>query len=342
MPSAVRATGRVSDGGIVLTTPLGFLRAGSELSVASSDGKPRRARVASVGIHAEDGVPRLAISLSLLDLDALPASIAPMSDDADPRWFPEISIEAAEEAIVASEVEPDPTLRTPHALWTEPPPRGPVSETLLLPRPATLGRGRFFVAASLFCLGAVVVWLMTGRATPEPAPVAEIAAPPVQPEEAKPAEAKVELTTVPTTAETTATATPATPSAATPLFPAPPAATASPAAEPTHVARAPISDGPWHPMVTTGGGRDTLVVPLSGGQKPLATFTMSDPPGLAVDLPHGKTTVPLRSYLIHDSSFRSVWVRARPEGGLQIRLHYAKGTHVSAELVDGGLRFRSR
>jgi hypothetical protein len=80
-------------------------------------------------------------------------------------------------------------------------------------------------------------------------------------------------------------------------------------------------------------------VPITGA-KNLTTFSMSDPPGLAVDLPKGKTEIPLRSYLLHDNAFRSLWVRARPQGGLQIRLHVNPGVHVIAEAVDGGLRFK--
>ncbi len=156
----------------------------------------------------------------------------------------------------------------------------------------------------------------------------------------------MELTTVPTTpaASTTAPspviAAPAeAPVAPVAMTPAPVPAVAAP----EHTDAASATPGIWHPNIVTNGGQASITIPLTGVTKPLNTFTMSDPPGLAVDLPKGKTAVALRSYLLHEGGFRSIWVRTRPTGpGLQIRLHYAKGTHVSAEAVDGGLRFRTR
>jgi hypothetical protein len=95
----------------------------------------------------------------------------------------------------------------------------------------------------------------------------------------------------------------------------------------------------WKPQIVTSGPTPTIFVPVTG-TKGMSTFTMSDPPGLAIDLPKGKTEVAMKSYLLHDEHIRSLWVRARPAGGVQVRLHVAPGTHLAATTVEGGVRFR--
>jgi Tfp pilus assembly protein PilZ len=343
MPSALRATGRVSDTGIELTTPLAFLRTGAEVAITRGPGPERslRARVASVRIAAEDGVPRLSISLSTVSSE-MGSSAHEEIDLDDSRWFPEISIEEVpvftmmeESAVEDAIVDPEPTQRTPHAMWQEPSSNVSEETAHIAPRSKAPGTGRWFVGAMLVLIGASVVWLMTGP-TPTVAPAPQ----PAPAEAAKPEEAKVEVTTVPTTMPAPvelAKAVVTTPPEATPA-PAPIAAMPAPAPAPV----AASTPSAWQPNVVLNGNQASLTIPVTGAVKPLSTFTMSDPPGLAVDLPRGKTAVTLRSYLLHDGGFRSIWVRTRPTGaGLQIRLHYAKGTHVSAEPVEGGLRFRS-
>jgi Tfp pilus assembly protein PilZ len=343
MPSPVRATGRVSDTGIELTTPLAFLRTDAEVKIARGPGPERalRARIAAVRISTQDGVPQLSISLSTMSSENVVYADEEIDID-DSRWFPEISIEespvalSAESAVEAALIEPEPTMRTPHALWEEPSAHPHAEDTAYIaPKIKAPRTGRWFVGAMLVFMGAGVVWLMTGP-TPTVAP-----APTPTPTE----EAKVELTTVPTTPAATVPA--PTPVIAAPAEAplAPIAMTPSPApvvAAPEHTDAAFATPGVWHPNIVMNGGQASITIPLTGAAKPLATFTMSDPPGLAIDLPKGKTTVALRSYLLHEGGFRSIWVRTRPTGpGLQIRLHYAKGMHVSAETVDGGVRFRS-
>jgi len=340
MPSPVRATGRVSDTGIELTTPLAFLRTDAEVKIARGPGPERalRARIAAVRISTKDGVPQLAISLSTMSSENVVYDGEEIDVD-DSRWFPEISIEespislSAESAVEAALVDPEPTMRTPHALWEESAHAHAEDTAFIAPKIKAPRTGRWFVGAMLVLIGAGVVWLMTGP-TPTVAPT-----PTPTPAE----EAKVEVTTVPTPASTPAPVVaapaeaPAAPVAMTPTpAPVPPVAAAE------HADAASTTPGAWHPNVVMNGSQASITIPLTGVTKPLNTFTMSDPPGLAVDLPKGKTAVALRSYLLHDGGFRSVWVRTRPTGpGLQIRLHYAKGTHVSAEAVEGGLRFRS-
>jgi hypothetical protein len=127
-------------------------------------------------------------------------------------------------------------------------------------------------------------------------------------------------------------------------------------AEPAHVeaappapvaaapAPAPEAAGPtWTPHVVTVGDKAQVSVPISGSTKTLSRFLLDSPPGLAVDLPDATTLVSLRSYLLHDPAFYSLWVRKHPNGkGLQVRLHVTKGVHVGAEVVDGNLRFKRK
>jgi Tfp pilus assembly protein PilZ len=342
MPSPVRATGRVSDTGIELTTPLAFLRTDAEVKIARGPGPERalRARIASVRISTKDGVPQLAISLSTMSSENVVYDGEEIDVD-DSRWFPEISIEespislSAESAVEAALIDPEPTMRTPHALWEEPSAHAE-DTAFIAPKIKAPRTGRWFVGAMLVLIGAGVVWLMTG-----PTPTVAPAPTPT------PTEAKVELTTVPTAPATPVEAPQPVVAAPAEAPPAPvamtPPAPVQAVAAPEHTTdAASAKPSVWQPNVVMNAGQASITIPLTGLTKPLTTFTMSDPPGLAVDLPKGKTAVALRSYLLHDGGFRSVWVRTRPTGpGLQIRLHYAKGTHVSAEAVEGGLRFRS-
>jgi hypothetical protein len=118
-------------------------------------------------------------------------------------------------------------------------------------------------------------------------------------------------------------------------LPVPADAPGSPAAAPA--ARATPSS-PWRPAVSIAGARARLSVPVAGSTSGLSTFRLTDPPGVAIDLPSARPAVPLRAYPLHREGFRSLWVRERPQGGLQVRVHFAARTNVAVESEGGELR----
>ncbi len=378
LPSPIRATGRVTHEGIDLSTTLGFLRLGGAVSVSAAGTTDARlhGRIARVALRTDDGAPRLQISLALLPD---PQPIPEAADDE--RWFPEIVVttaasELAFEATPFVVGEPEPTERTDmapvvaSALVFERPPRA---------RPGVRGPFWALIAGGLVATGIAAVWLATPARAPREDARVEVTTveTPVDPVGPIPAAADKARA-----AEPAAVDEPAEPAAAEPIRLAPiqieatrgepasadepplnphanpvasgehPAEAAEPAhvVEPIHVAAAAVARAPepraaslaaWRPEVKPLGGAATVFVPVSG-TRGMTTFQMSDPPGIAIDLPHGRAEIPLRSQLLHDDALRSLWVRARPTGGIQIRLHVAPGVHVGVDAVDGGVRFRKK
>ena len=360
LPSPIRATGRVTHEGLDLSTTLAFLRVGSDVNVGAISEEPGarlHGRIARVGLRTEDGVPRLQISISIVP-DPAPVALEPD----DERWFPEIFVVQPDENSIAFEptalvlkngippqlapvmdapmsealpelVEAEPTLRTETV--PETPPLRPLARRSMHPPKRNL-RG-LVIAGCVVATGAFAGWLALPAR-----PIVE--------------EGKVEVTTVATTPDPVIALTAADPApvaAADPVLAAVPVAAPVRAAalspeHPVDAANVPSESAApasavgtgWRPLVTTVGGNAAITIPLTGAGKNLSTFVMSDPPGLAVDLPKGRTEVALKSYLFHDGAFRSLWVRSRPAGGLQIRLHVVPGVHVAVESVEGGIRFR--
>jgi hypothetical protein len=361
--SSIRATGRVTHEGVDLSTILGFLRVGSDVTVgAAEDTRSGKlaGHVSRVGMSTQDGVPRLQISIAL-EPERAPIAI----DGEDERWFPEIVFEAPRSGpvplIAAETMDPEPTLRTVEVdpeLEPEAVPQADIAhaetvaaEAIPAPAPAKPASRRvrpfwappkkdrrrgLLVALALVATGAGAVTVLA----PQPAAVDE---------------AQVEVTTVPTVQNVPAAAAPIAderPVAQVPVQSAEhpseevavavPAVAAAPTTTPNPMATATTpaaTTGDWKPQIVTTGPTPTIFVPVAG-TKGMSTFTMSDPPGLAIDLPKGKTEIAMKSYLLHDEHLRSLWVRARPTGGVQIRLHVVPGTHLAVAPVDGGVRFR--
>ena len=344
LPSPIRATGRVTHEGVELSTVLGFLRLGERVQVGTvGEAVQLEGRVARVGIQLHDEIPRLQITIAVPDpgdaeeLPALalqsstepePASLA--LDAVDERWFPEVEVILArmEPTTAAIEaIDPEPTERTVLVRPSEYP-----------GRPRHRRRWGLPIALGATAVLALVLLMQAPR---PPAPRGD--------------EAQVEVTTVPTLPPAAPVAAPlaeapaphaVAPPTEPPLANVPvlsPEHPAEPDAEPeseSSPAQAkPEATAAWHPQIAMLDGTATITVPVTG-TRGLSTFSMSDPPGIGIDLPHGKTEVPLRSYLLHDPSFSSLWLRTRPQGGLQIRLHVARGVHVAAEPIEGGLRLR--
>lgn len=355
LEASTRALAARRDGAVELSSTLSFLREGSDVRVlpASMQGQaPLHGKVANVFLRSDGGTPRLVISLALQHEAVTPPSLG------EEGWFPEISVDepvaprsdeptaSLESAAVQTEVEHDATERN-------------VSPDTAFDGSTEPARGKVGVLTLGAAAVGVAVWALLRAAAPtsvEPAPVVTVTtepAPVAAPAEPEPI---VAAAPVPTAAEPAEAAHPEFVSAelagkaektaeapqAEPAPVAPTAHSAAPAAVAPPIAAEPA--GPtWLPHVVTVGDRPQVVVPLQGSGKGISRFLLDSPPGLAVDLPEASTLVPLRSYLLHDPSFYSLWVRKNPNGkGLQIRLHVTKGIKVGADVVDGNLRFRRK
>ncbi len=304
LPSHARALGRVTDDGVELSTTLDFLRLGSSVAIAPA--------AYADGARLRGTISRVALrtdggaprlTISL----AMGGEVAlPMPTvESDARWFPEIVVESdARHGAPAMLVEPEHTERTP--LLFEAAPAGPAPSRL---------RPTLTVAAVILLVALVVLRVGFPAVEQAPAlPPPAIASPEPEPEPQPQPEAA-------------------------PVAVAAPVAAPVPAPVPVPVTT-PGAD--WKPTILFADGQPTIAVPFTGSSKGHETFSLDNPPGIFIDLPAGKAAVPMRSYLLHDNSFRSLWVRVRPKGGLQVRLHVAKGTQVSVDVSDGMLHFRKK
>ena len=363
LESSTRAIAQRRDGAVELSSTLAFLREGSDVRIAASKAEgaePLRGKVANVFLRSDGGTPRLVITLALTHEVITPPA------PGDERWFPEISID--DQPVVATRAdEPTASLEArslvarsmdtavPESLEPDVTERNPVAEPVV-------DGDRRLRTVRMIAFGtvafAIALWATLRSDAPRPAePVALEAAAPVAvaaaPEEAEVApapSAREENIAAESPHAEFASAElkhkgpkPAEVPVETAPHVAPVAAAAMPAAAP-HVAPTADASGPgWLPQVVTVGDQQQLTVPLGGTGKGITRFLLDSPPGIAVDLPAAFPVVPMKSYLLHDPAFYSLWIRKQPNGnGLQIRLHVTKGVHVSAEIVDGKLRFKRK
>lgn len=312
--------------GVDLAGSLDFLEAGVELQIgASDDGRSLTARIAHVEMHDDDGPPRLSLSL-VLQPEPQPESWFPDIDiDVPPSAGTRVATPIATRSVESAYVDElaDHTERT-------------VVEESGTPesRPATRPFWPFAAVAGVVLIGLVV--MLAGSPAPAlaPAPAAGAAAAPAlapapAPAPAPAVEAPAPVVAPAAAAEPLATAPAAVIAATTPVVATP---VKAPVKSPV------VADGPWHPAVTELGGRAAVIVPLGGKTDGMTHFDLDRPQGIAINLPHARAATPLKSWLLHHPAFDSLWIRAMPTGGLQVRLHVHNGVKVKAELEDGALR----
>jgi len=97
-----------------------------------------------------------------------------------------------------------------------------------------------------------------------------------------------------------------------------------------------VPAGPIHPPPlpedTTGpemrleNGFVTGVVPIRGSIEGMTQFRVEEPQGVVINLPHAEAVLPLGRHAVYNEGFRFVWIRARDEGGIQIRFQLAYRT----------------
>jgi hypothetical protein len=99
-------------------------------------------------------------------------------------------------------------------------------------------------------------------------------------------------------------------------------AAASPAAPtPTRalVPLRPLPAGTPGPEINVDGDGAVAVVPVLGSTGGMVHYSLGHPRGLVVNLPHARAALPLGLHEIRRDGFRFIWLRALPEGGLQVR-----------------------
>ena len=322
LASSTRAVAAVRDGAVELSSTLGFLKEGSEVRIipAGMKGEPLQGRISQVFLRSEQGTPRLVISL------ALAHEVVKETWPSEESWFPEISISGPHqmhEPLVAKG-DPEPTERN----------AVPFVDDVDAERPKGVSKSTLALAGLAVAVGAWAILRVGFPAGehPEPLPVVTVTT------------TAGHVDTSAASARTEVAAATRGPSEVADEAPSvtAPAVAAAPVAAMTPPVPAVVAGPSWLPRVVNPGDTQQLLVPLTGNTKNVSRFVLDSPAGLAVNLPDANTLVPVRSYLLHDPAFYSLWVRRMPEGGLQIRLHVTKGVHISADIYEGNLRFRRK
>jgi hypothetical protein len=216
----------------------------------------------------------------------------------------------------------------------------PPTEATVAREIAGLRLGGIVVTAALGVLAVVVVidhltLRRLGRAvetgTPPAVGSAPVASPP-RPRAAMPA-------AVEPSAATGAPATPAPTSTEPPmptrLFPPPrrPGEAPPPPAPPLAVL---APKGARAPEVLLEGDRATASVPVRGSTAGMVHYSLAKPRGVAINLPLAESVLPHGVHVVGRGGFTNVWIRERPEGGIQVRFLFdAKGVDERVLDVDG-------
>jgi hypothetical protein len=340
LPQPVRARAVPTEDGLRLSTPLSFLRLASQVDVTvsgealamSSRGTLRAVELAP---RHPDGIPRLVVDVGLGEpAGALPsAAPAPGGDvvlESPPAPAPSgrLSIGRARAAsrapvrrgranegrrasdpsgAVAAPVRGPRLTRSVAILSSRP---RPPAASLLHGRPA---RQALLLMAGAVVAGAAVSGALTaahlGRLAPARRPGAAVAAAPLAPAGAGEGAAL---------APGARLASPALPwPGASPPAPAIPAGPA-----PTRLALRALPPGTPGPEISRDGVTATATVPVEGSIEGMFHYTLAHPRGVAVNLPFARATLPLGLHLVQHDGFRTVWIRERREGGVQIRFGF--------------------
>jgi PilZ domain-containing protein len=116
---------------------------------------------------------------------------------------------------------------------------------------------------------------------------------------------------------------------------APPAAAAAVAAAVPVAAEARTAEAPAAAVASSSD----FVVGLTGSIAGSRRYPLSNPDGVAFNLPHASATMKVGTYRPDVPGLRSVWVRALPGGGTHLRFHYTDARPAPRiELTRAGVR----
>jgi hypothetical protein len=312
MAEPMRSRARLTDGGLRLSTALPFLRLRSpvEVTFVSGDSKVQsRGLVQQVelGEFAADGTPRLAVSVAFAaEPQVQPGTPVAVAPVAEsPPTAPALPVMAAAPVYV-----PD---HGPAVASSPPDTQRPALTRILA------------VAAAVALVGLAAITYVRSQA-----PVLAEKIAPVPPP----------LVTVPPE-----------PAPAEPLPPVPAARVAQesqpipvPPPPPAVVVPAPLPPGTPGPTIESDGAETTALVPVTGSTQGMVHYSLARRRGVAVNLPLAQSELPVGLHTIGRDGLRYVWIRDRPEGGIQVRFLFTNPPPDERllELEDDALKIRIR
>ena len=316
MKEPMRSRAHLTEDGLRLSTALPFLRLRSPVEVTFLSGP---SNVQSKGLvrqveldqFAADGTPRLAVSVAF---------------SAEPEVQPgtPVAVTAPPETVPTAPALPTMAAAPVHAPEARPPAAPPA------PAPEDSGSP----ALRILAVAAVVALVGLGGVTylRSAGPVAERTAPPPP------------IVTVPP--EPTAPPAPPAPVAhqAPVIVQEPlPLKVAKPAPPPL-VVPPPLPPDTPGPTIESDGTETTAVVPITGSTKGMMHYSLSRRKGVAVNLPRAQSELPIGLHAIGRDGLRYVWIRERPEGGIQVRFIFSNPPPDERllELEDNAVKVRIR
>jgi hypothetical protein len=123
----------------------------------------------------------------------------------------------------------------------------------------------------------------------------------------------------------------------------PPLQVAKPAPPPL-VVPPPLPPDTPGPTIESDGTETTAVVPVTGSTKGMMHYSLSRRKGVAVNLPRAQSELPIGLHAIGRDGLRYVWIRERPEGGIQVRFIFSNPPPDERllELDDNAVKVRIR
>jgi hypothetical protein len=323
MKEPMRSRAQLTPDGLRLSTALPFLRLRSPVEVTFLSGS---SRVQSKGLvrqveldqFAADGTPRLAVSVAFA---------------AEPEIQPGTAV-----VVVPAPAAPETTPTAPAlpVLAATPvhvpaaPPRRPVAIT-------DSGWTRVLAVAAVVALVGLGTLSYFGSETAPPVATqpATPPAPAVAPAIARPATLAAHPAPAPVPVSPPGRVT-IVPVAAVVPPPAPP--------PPALVIPPPLPEGTPGPDIESDGNETTASVPISGSAQGMVHYSLARHKGVAVNLPRAQSELPLGLHTIARDGLRYVWIRDRPEGGIQVRFIFSNPLPDERllELEDDTVKIRVR
>jgi hypothetical protein len=118
----------------------------------------------------------------------------------------------------------------------------------------------------------------------------------------------------------------------------------TPPPPPAVVIPPPLPPGTPGPTIESDGTETTAVVPVSGSTQGMVHYSLARRKGVAVNLPRAQSQLPMGLHTVGRDGLRFVWIRDRPEGGIQVRFIFANPPPDERllELEDDAIRIRVR
>ncbi|MDH5671243.1 MAG: PilZ domain-containing protein [Myxococcales bacterium] len=314
----IRARAEMAEGGLRLHTALPFLRIGEGVGVRfAREAEPTAATLRRVELSTANGTPELAVTIGFGPEDD--NEVAEAGEGADGDAGTGEAGEAGPSAEPAADAAAGAT-QGEDALAAQP--RLPQPDTVSSPA-GRFGTGALFLALVLgVVIGALATLAVAGGQGQSPDQAGDVLetdpalepAVPEAPPAAAPAQAGDDAL-----AEAAAQAR------------GDGGATAS-------TATAPELLGNLHrPVVETFEGGMRVRIPLRGETRDMRSYPLSSP-GIVIELPHAKATIPIENYGVHHGPVRRVWLRDSEDGGLQVRVIYTREPRRhELRLEQGGL-----